>query len=219
MCGRYTLKTPAKELAEVFGTLPVPEMAPRYNVAPSQQVLMVRGVNGAREAALASWGLLPRFIADPAKGLKPINARAETVAKSPMFRFAFQNRRCLMPADGFYEWQKLEAKRKQPWYFALKDGGPFAFAAVWERWGEGDAAVESCALITGAPNELVKPVHDRMPVIVPAEKYEVWLDPAAKPAQLLSLLVPYPADEMDARAVSTRVNSPRNEGPELIDPM
>lgn len=215
MCGRYTLKTSPKELAQLFGPLLFPELAPRYNVAPSQPVPVVRDGETGREAALLRWGLVPPWSKDPSAGF--INARAETVATKPAFRSAFKSRRCLMPADGFYEWAKAGSK-KQPWHFRLKDGGPFAFAALWETWGEGDSAVESCALITGEPNAVVAPVHDRMPVILPIEHYDLWLDPEAKPNQLASLLAPYPAAEMEGYPVSTRVNSPRSDGPDLIQP-
>lgn len=221
MCGRYTLRTNPQQLALAFGFEELPaELVPRYNVAPTQDVLVVRQHDRDRAASMLRWGLIPSWSKDAAIGGRLINARAETVAEKPAFRAAFKSRRCLIAADGFYEWQKLDAKRKQPWYFRLRSDEPFAFAGLWETWRSPEGhAVETCTLITGAPNELVAPVHDRMPVILPPERYDLWLDLKANPAQLTSLLLPYPPEEMSANAVSPLVNSPRHEGPELLEPM
>lgn len=219
MCGRYTIKTSAKELANLFGELPFPDFEPRYNVAPTQPVMCVRRQDADLQAVMMRWGLVPSWAKDVSIGNKMINARAETVAEKPSYRAAFKRRRCLVVADGFYEWKKLSGRGKQPWYFTLQDDGPFAFAGLWESWQSPDGSeLETCTLITGEPNNLVKPVHDRMPVILPPECYELWMDPQVEGgAQLVSLLVPYPAAEMKAHPVSDAVNSPRNDSPQLID--
>ena len=204
MCGRYTLKTPAKEIAKLFGVLDLPDLVPRRNISPTQQVLCFRQENGEPRAAMLKWGLVPSWAAEPSIGSKMINARAETVAEKPAFRSAFRKRRCLIAADGFYEWQKLDAKKKQPWRFHLRDEEPFAFAGLWESWRGADGSeLQSCTLVTTGANELVAPAHDRMPVILPPERYDLWLDPAFEGVpQLRSLLVPYPASEMAAEPVS-----------------
>lgn len=219
MCGRYTIKTPAKELTRLFGELPFPDLVPRYNVAPTQPVLCVREHHGEKQALMMRWGLVPSWAKDVSIGNKMINARAETVADKPSYRAAFKRRRCLVVADGFYEWKKLDGRGKQPWYFTLQDDEPFAFAGLWETWQSPDGSeLETCTLITGEPNELVKPVHNRMPVILPPERYDLWMDPKVEGgAQLVSLLGPYPAEEMKATPVSDAVNSPRNDFPQLID--
>lgn len=218
MCGRYTIKTPAQDIVRFFGLADIPELTPRFNVAPTQSVLCIREANGNREGVLLKWGLVPSWADDPAIGNRLINARAETVASKPAFRAAFKRRRCLVVADGFYEWQKVNAKTKQPWYFQLTDGEPFAFAGLWESWGEEDSSLETCTLITTEANELVGSVHERMPVILPPEKYDLWTNPALEGGkQLADLLRPYPDQEMTGYPVSTQVNSPRNDGPDLIE--
>src|SRR4051794_17635833 len=214
MCGRYTLLASPEELRELFGLDEVPDLAPRYNIAPSQQVAAVRRVAGQerRELVPLRWGLIPPWADDPAIGNRLINARAKAVADKPSFRSALRCRRCLVLADGLFEWQSLQGK-KQPYYFRLRDGRPFAVAGLWERWSRGGhGAVESCTLITTEANDLVRPLHERMPVILPPDGYEVWLDPAVqRPGQLQPLLRPYRAEEMTAYPVSVRVNSPRND--------
>ena len=175
MCGRYTLKTSPDALAEHFE---VPgfadlDLSPRYNVAPSQPVAVVRPDSEGRPGrgvAMLRWGLIPAWADDPSIGYKMINARAETAADKPAYRSAFRKRRCLIPADSFHEWAKA-GKHKQPWNFALPDGGPFAFAGLWETWTKGDGPVESCTLITTEANATVAPAHDRMPVILLPEEY------------------------------------------------
>jgi putative SOS response-associated peptidase YedK len=221
MCGRFTLKTPAKELTRVFGVLGVPELTPRYNIAPTQQVLCFRDEDGATQPAMLRWGLVPPRAPDASIGNRLINARAETVATVAAFRGPFAKRRCLIAADGFYEWQKLDARRRQPWLFRVVDEEPFAFAGLWEAWhGPNGAELETCALITTDANELVAPIHDRMPAILSPERYDLWLDPAVENVrQLEGLLKPYPAAEMAAYPVSLHVNSPKNDGPELIVPV
>src|SRR5438445_3603892 len=165
MCGRYTLKTPVERLSELFQFPEIIPLKPRYNIAPSQPVAVVRLVpdDGERKLAMLRWGLLPRWAKDPTKGAQPINAKAETAAEKPMFRDAFKRRRCLVPADGFYEW-KQEGGRKQPVYIHMKDGEPFAIAGLCEHWeGQDGQVIASCALLTTEPNDLLAPVHNRRP--------------------------------------------------------
>ena len=214
MCGRYTLLASPEAIRDQFGLAEVPELSPRYNIAPTQPVAAVRLVAGQerRELVLLRWGLIPPWADDPAIGNRLINARAETVDDKPSFRSALRCRRCLVLADGFFEWQTSRGK-KQPYYFRLRDGRPFAFAGLWERWSRGGhGAVESCTLVTTEANELVRPMHDRMPVILPPDACGAWLDPAVqRPGELQPLLRPYRAEEMTAYPVSVRVNSPRND--------
>ena len=168
MCGRYTLKTPVERLSEKFQFPEVIPLKPRYNIAPSQDVAIVRRLPDDldRKLAVLRWGLIPAWVKDPAKARQPINAKSETVAELPTFRTAFRRRRCLIPADGFYEW-KQEVGRKQPVYICMKDREPFAFAGLWERWvREEDEFIESCTILTTEPNELLAAVHNRMPVIL-----------------------------------------------------
>ena len=216
MCGRFTLTTPGEVLAEAFGLDEPPTLAPRYNIAPTQPVAAVRReADGRRRLVLLGWGLVPPIPRESGRPL--INARAETAASLPSFRDAFRARRCLVPADGFYEW-KAGGPRKQPFHVRLSDGRPFAFAGLWEpraRGPEGNTA-GSCALLTTEPNALMRDIHDRMPVILPPEGYARWLDPALRPADLAPLLRPYHAGAMEARAVGAFVNNARNEGPECV---
>lgn len=219
------MSSPGEVLAELFELVEMPEIAPRYNIVPTQSVVAVHASEGAgRHCEMMHWGLIPSWADDPAIGARMINARAETVATKPAFRSAFRQRRCLVVADGFYEWQKLE-RRKQPHYIRLRDGRPFAFAGLWENWKSGDSAsvpasIRSCTIITTEPNELVAPLHNRMPVILHARDYGVWLASETRQLDILGrLLRPYPADEMEASPVSTRVNKPSNDSPECIEPI
>lgn len=207
MCGRYTLASPGNVVAELFELDEVPELRPRFNIAPTQEVAVVRAREGRRELGAVQWGLVPSWAKDLAIGQKLINARAETVAEKPAFRSALRARRCLVVADGFYEWQPT-AGRKQPWYFRLRDGRPFAFAGLWERWQvPGIDPLESCTIVTTEANGLVAPVHARMPVILSPEGCARWL--AGGPTEeLQTLLAPFPPDRMRAHPVSLRVNSP-----------
>ena len=217
MCGRYTLHSSRARLLEKFGLDRADEVEPRYNIAPSQEVPVVRQQGDARELVHLRWGLLPFWADDPRIGYKMINARAETVASKPAFRPAFRRRRCLVPADGFYEW-KAQGRAKQPYYLRMQDGEVFAFAGLWEHWqGEGEV-VESFTIIVGPPNELGAPIHDRMPVILDPASYDRWLEPQADPAALAALLGPYPADAMEAYPVSRRVNRPANDDEQCIAP-
>jgi putative SOS response-associated peptidase YedK len=222
MCGRFTLITPAEVVAEQFQLIEAPSLSPRYNVAPTQPVAAVRPSpgNGGRELVLLRWGLVPFWAKDPAIGSRMINARSETVAQKPAFRAAFRRRRCLVPADGFYEWQRQE-QGKQPFYIRLGDEKPFAFAGLWEHWeGPDETTIDSCTLLTTEPNDLIRLLHNRMPVILAPSDYDLWLDPGVQEAELLQpLLRPYPSENMIAYPISTWVNSPRNEGPQCIEPL
>jgi putative SOS response-associated peptidase YedK len=187
------------------------EVPPNFNVAPTHQVPVVRDYDGKREGVLMRWGLIPSWAKD--KKMAQINARGDTIATKPMFRAAFKKRRCLIVADGYYEWKKV-GKEKQPFLYRTKT--PFAFAGLWEYWDE--EKITSCTIITTDANELASQVHDRMPVLLGPESWEPWLDPAVEPAALQSLLVPFPPGKMEAFAVSPSVNSVKNNGPELIVP-
>jgi putative SOS response-associated peptidase YedK len=223
MCGRYTLRRYelAKAVFQAMRQVGFEEFSELdvhwWNVAPSQHVPVVRMEdNGERVIAPAQWGFIPAWAKELPK-IRPINARAETVATSGTFRQAFNNRRCLIPADGFYEWQG--AKRlKQPYFIHLKDDGVFAFAGLWERWQPAKDAqpIDTCTIITTQPNELMSPIHNRMPVIVARGNYSRWLDSRIPGNEVADALTPYPAEEMDAYAVAPAVNNPKDDGPELI---
>jgi putative SOS response-associated peptidase YedK len=221
MCGRFTLTTPAQTLAVQFDLAVVPALEARFNIAPTQPVAAVRiGSEGKeRELALMRWGLIPFWAKDSSIGARMINARSETAAEKPSFRTAFRRRRCLVLADGFYEWQKVDGT-KQPVYVSLQDREAFAFAGLWDRWDDPEnGVVESCTVLTVEPNELLRPIHSRMPVILNPSDYSLWLDREVnEPERLQALLCPYPSGRMQAYAVSRYVNSPRNEGPACIVP-
>lgn len=219
MCGRYTLTSPTEAIVGLFRLSDRPNLPARYNIAPSQDVPAVRlGPDNAPALVLLRWGLVPAWAKEIAIGHRLINARAETVAEKPSFRAAFKQRRCLIPADGFYEWQKPppgSKAGKQPYWIALADATPFAFAGLWESWRAPDGAtIESCTIVTCPANELVAPIHARMPVIVGPHDHHQWL--AAPPADAARLLKPYAAAAMTARPVSTRVNSPANDDADCI---
>jgi putative SOS response-associated peptidase YedK len=221
MCGRFTLSTSPQKLTELLPLFDIPDLAPRYNIAPTQPVAAARIVPGPdrREVALLRWGLVPSWAEDPSIGNRMINARAETVAEKPSFRAAFRKRRCLILADGFYEWQKVGGK-KQPFFIHLRDSEPFAFAGLWEHWERDDQSLETCTILTTAANELVRPLHERMPVILAPEAFDRWLDPANQTAAgLAELLRSYSAEAMALYPVDTRVNNPRNDEPACIMPM
>jgi putative SOS response-associated peptidase YedK len=217
-CGRFTLKTPAKDIAEAFGLAgELPLFTPRFNIAPTQQVAAIQLHDGKRELSFLHWGLIPSWADDPSIGNRMINARADGVADKPSFRSAFKKGRCLVVADGFYEWKKSGTK-KQPYFIRLKDERPFTFAGLSEHWHRDDQTIDFCTIITTDPNDLMADIHDRMPVILPSEDYDLWLDPEFQDkAKLLSMLKPYPADEMTAYPVSTLVNSPKNEKKECVE--
>ncbi len=220
MCGRYQIVTDAKALYDAFQVEAELDAGPlaRYNVAPATEQLVILEEGGRRVARWHHWGLIPHWVRDKAIGYKTINARGESVAAKPAFRAAFRQRRCLVPATGFYEWKAL-AGRKQPYLIRLKDDGLFAFAGLWESWTGPGGELRSFSIITTAPNELMARIHDRMPVIVPRENYARWLDPALRdPAEVQTMIAAYPAGEMQAIPLGTAVNNARNQGAELIEP-
>ena len=217
MCGRFALKTPTSELASHFKLDEAVEVSPRYNIAPGTDIPAIRhSPEGKRVMHLLRWGLVPHWAKDPSIGAKLSNARGETVAEKPSFRDAFKRRRCLVPADGFYEW-KAEGRLKQPYYFSMKDGEPFALGGVWESWRAPNGDIlRTCCLITTGPNEIMLPVHDRMPVIVSPENFEQWL--TGEPADAQALVKPYAVDDMQAWTVSRRVSRSSEEGADLVLP-
>lgn len=226
MCGRYTSRTPASDLAAYFGVDEVvaPELGARFNVAPTDETYAVAESSEGRRLGTFRWGLVPFWAKDMKVGAKMINARAEGLADKPAFRRPFERRRCIIPADGFYEWEYTGGKRKQPWYITRVDGKPLAFAGLWESWrpnkGSDEGKVRSCVIITGEPNDAVARLHDRMPVQLPPEVWDVWLDPANDDVDLLqSLLVPCASELLELHPVSTAVNTVTNDGPELIEPI
>jgi putative SOS response-associated peptidase YedK len=222
MCGRFTLKSKANTLADLFQLSEVPPLEPRYNIAPTQPVAAVRQqAENGRELAMLRWGLIPSWARDPKEySAKCINARSETVAQKPAFRSAFRDRRCLIPADGFFEWQQQGKGKKQPFYFTLPDGQPFAFAGLWEAWSGPDGDVQTCTLLTTAANEVVRPVHERMPVILDPKVFEQWLDPRLRePGVLQELLQTCRVERLTAVRVSPLVNNARNDGPECVAPL
>jgi putative SOS response-associated peptidase YedK len=223
MCGRFTQTTPVEQLAEQFQAVVAIEEppTPNYNVAPTQDVVgIVQPETGPRELHLFHWGLIPFWAKDPAIGNRMINARAETLAEKPAFRTALEKRRCLVLADGFYEWQKTSTG-KVPMYIYRLDGRPLAFAGLWERWqSPGGDLLHSCTVITVPPNDLMAPIHDRMPAILPDEALDPWLDPERHAREeALKLLAPFPAELLTAHPVSSFVNNPRNQGAACIAPL
>lgn len=220
MCGRFTLTSSGRRLQERFGLAAAPpDVAPRYNIAPSQPVLVIPN-RTARLLRPARWGLIPHFAADPRVGHRQINARAESLAARPAFRAAFARQRCLIPADGFYEWQR-GGRARTPFYVRAGDGEPLALAGLWDVWrppvGE---PIASCTIVTTRANARLAPIHDRMPVILPAAAWDAWLDPRERaPADLKPLLVPCPHEGLDVYEVSSLVNSPANEDPACIEPV
>lgn len=218
MCGRFTLTANPDQLQITFelSERPPAEPGPRYNIAPTQPVAVITN-QAPRKLELFRWGLIPSWAKDPKIGNSLINARGETVAEKPAFRAAFKRRRCLILADGFYEWKK-EGQAKTPMYIQLKDGGPFAFAGLWEVWQAADGSnVPTCTIITTAPNKLMESIHDRMPMILPPKAYATWLTPGELPAaEAQALLQPFAASKMKARAVSTLVNNPRVDNSQIL---
>lgn len=221
MCGRFTLTADQDSFEDRFSLTRFDlGWVPSFNIAPTQEVLTVTNDGSENRPELMRWGLVPSWAKDPKIGNRMINARSETVAEKPSFRTAFKRRRCLIPADGFYEW-KREGKAKKPMLITANPGGLFAFAGLWETWKQPDDSwLLTCAIITTSANEFMKSIHDRMPVILPRESEASWLDPEEQDTAMLSeLLLPYDSDRMEAYEVSTLVNSPRNNFPEVIEPV
>jgi putative SOS response-associated peptidase YedK len=218
MCGRFALIVDASVLADVFDAEPPRELEPRFNIAPTQTIPIIRCDSGSsRECALVRWGLIPSWAKDEKIGARMINARSETVAEKPSFRSAVKTRRCLIPADGFYEWVRTD-EGKQPHFIHFADGRTFAFAGLWERWSRGGAKpLDTCTILTTQPNELIAPLHDRMPVILSSDRHAEWMEPVPlAPERLRGFLAPHPASDMEAYPVSTFVSNPRNDGAECI---
>lgn len=223
MCGRFTLHSPKDFIGARFGVdlSGFGELAPRYNIAPTQQVLAVRVRDGTREARRMRWGLIPHWAKADARLPLMINARCETLAARPAYRDAFRSHRCLIPADGFYEWRTNDGRKtpKTPYFLRLADGEPFAFAGLWAHWRGGAEPITSCAIVTAPANSALAPIHDRMPLILPREHEAAWLDPEQRdPDALQDLLAPVGPERIAARVVSALVNSVDHDGPKLIEP-
>ncbi len=223
MCGRFTLTIDPADLKEAFAWVNFgnAEISPRYNIAPTQPLAVIANT-GEDKLDFFTWGLVPFWAKDPAIGNRMINARSETLAEKPSFRNAFKRRRCLILADGFYEWQKFPGeKTKLPTYIHLKNGKPFAFAGLWEEWNSPDGSqILSTTIITTQPNSLMAPIHNRMPVILPESAYREWITPGEADTQnLIRFFQPFDADMMEAYPVSRLVNNPRNESPDNIKPL
>lgn len=226
MCGRFVSSSPPDEIARYFGVEQVSEtvVEPNYNVAPSLDIYTVLETGGVRRLEPIHWGLVPIWAKDMKVGNRMINARAETLAEKNAYKRAFRKRRCIIPADGFYEWKKIPGqKRKQPYYVQRADGEPFAFAGLWEVWRgpdrDGDP-IASCTIITGEPNEKMAEIHDRMPVMLPPSAWDTWLDADVDDLDMLGkFLVPAPSKLITIHPVSTEVNNVRNQGPHLVEPV
>ena len=221
MCGRFTLTVDPAEAQENFNNFTFPEkFAPRFNIAPTQPILAIPN-DEKFTADFFIWGLIPMWAKDPGIGNRLINARAETLAEKPSFRGSLKYKRCLILADGFYEWKSSDGKKsKTPFFIHMKDRKPFAFAGLWDSWNSPEGSqLKTCTIITTEPNELMSLLHNRMPVILHPRDYDKWLDPSSQtPDQLLPLLKPFPAEMMDAYPVTPLVNKPANDTPELVVP-
>ena len=221
MCGRFTLTVDPAELQETFSGYTFPtQFAPRFNIAPTQPVLAIPN-DGKKRADFFIWGLIPSWAKDPSVGNRLINARGETLAEKPSFRGGYKYKRCLILADGFYEWKKQPgSKAKVPYFIHMKNRQPFAFAGLWDEWNSTDGSlIRSCTIVTIEPNELMASLHNRMPVILPADAYAQWLEYSLQtPEKLQAFIKPYPAAEMAAYPVSTLVNNPKNDLAECVVP-
>lgn len=221
MCSRYSLTSPPEAVRSYFGAFVREEFPPRYNIAPTQPVHIVRNDHkGARELVLVRWGLIPSWVKQPAEFSTLINARSEGAGEKPSFRAALRHRRCLVPTDGFYEWTG-EKGEKQPHLVRRKGGGLFAMAGLWEHWiGADGSEIETMAILTVAANSAIRPIHDRMPAIVARDAFDFWLDTRSGKADLAqAVLQPAPAGLLEIIPVSRRLNNPRNEGPDLLGPL
>lgn len=223
MCGRFALAVDLNQLIKAYGLNPADannhNLSPRYNIAPSQEIIGVcQTEDGIRGLNTFRWGLIPHWAKDSFIGAKMINARSETVAEKPSFRAAFCSRRCLIPASAFYEWVRAE-KEKIPYCIRRKDKSPMAFAGIWESWNGPEGPIQSCSILTTAANKILESIHPRMPVILPDVDFDQWLDIRNNnPDQLTPFLKPCAADLLEAYRVDQRVNNPRNDGPECLDP-
>jgi putative SOS response-associated peptidase YedK len=220
MCGRYTVTATPEVLRALFRYEEQPNFPPHYNIAPTQPIAIVRLVDGKRHFALVRWGLLPSWVKDPRTFTLLINARGESAAEKPAFRAAMKRRRCLIPADGFYEWQSA-GDRKRPFYVRAKSGAPLAFAGLWETWtGPNGEELETAAIVTTRANRTLSPIHERMPVIVPPEAFDLWLDGASVDATTAAVLIqPAPDGQLEAYEISTAVNRTANDNPKLLEPV
>jgi putative SOS response-associated peptidase YedK len=224
MCGRFVLKAPFSELVRLYNVTNNLNLEPRYNIPPTENIAAVRPdpVGTGRRLDMLRWGLVPWWAKDLKVSFSNINAKAETVAEKPAFRDAFRERRCVIPADGFYEWKKIDAKTKQPYAIVMKDRSVFGFAGLWERWKDRASGemIQSCTIITTTPNEVCAALHDRMPVILEPKDYARWLgDEATDPPHLMAMLRPYPAEAMEAYPVSARVGNVKNTDATLFEPL
>ena len=218
MCGRYASYTAPEAMRRLFRYVGMPNFPPRYNIAPTQPIAIVRLMDGARQFALVRWGFIPAWVKDPKTVSLMFNARGETAAEKPAYRNAMKRRRCLVPANGFYEW-KRNGERKCPYWVHPREGGPIAFAGLWETWmGPNGEELETAAIVTTAANDTLKPLHDRMPVVVPPDAFDLWLDPNADLQMAASLMTPAPNDFFEAYEVSGAVNRAANDDPSLLTP-
>jgi len=218
MCGRFQIDIDEQRLIEIFGTAEIADFQRRWNVAPTQRVLAVREREGVREAASLRWGLVPFWADDEAIGNRLINARAETARSKPASRAAFASRRCLIPATGFYEWKQVAPKRKQPFLITPRAGEVLAFAGLWERWTKGSEPLETCTILTTEASDDLRALHDRMPVVLPPAAWDAWLT-SENADELEAMLAPLPPGSLESVPVSTRVNSPANEGASVAEPL
>lgn len=218
MCGRYASYTAPEAMRRLFRYVGMPNFPPRYNIAPTQPIAIVRLANGERQFALVRWGFIPAWVKDPKTVSLMFNARGETAAEKPAYKNAMKRRRCLVPADGFFEW-KRESEGKRPYWVHPRAGGPIAFAGLWEAWmGPNGEELETAAIITTAANDTLRPLHDRMPVVVPPDAFDMWLDPNADPQMAASLIAPAPNNFFAAYEVSGAVNRAANDDPSLLTP-
>ncbi len=222
MCGRFGLTRPEALQLERFGITELPPLVPRYNIPPSSDILVVRERKGTTEAEMIRWGLVPSWAKDPSIGNRMANVRADTALEKSSFRAAMQKRRCLIPADVFFEWQDVPGqKRRRPYAVAMLEGEPFALGGLWEAWRskEGGEWLITCAIITTEPNELLEPIHDRMPVIIKPEHYSSWLDSSTTTADVRDLVAPYAADEMRTWEIGLLVNDPKTDDARILSPV
>ena len=219
MCGRYAITTAPEAIRALFRYREHPNFPPRHNVAPTQPIGIVRMTDGYREYALVRWGLIPSWVKDPRAFSLVINARGESVNEKPAFKNAMKYRRCLVPADGFFEW-KREGEKKRPWFVRHRGGGPIAFAGLWENWiGPNGEEVETAAIVTTTASRSISHIHDRMPVILPPEAFDFWLDPKVDALTAAAAIAPAPDAEIEAYEVSSAVNRTANDTPALVEPL